>query len=186
MHCKRLAGVCFAIMTMVAGAPSAAQGREGQAAVGTGQQPAAHPNGVYLELLGSGGLYSINYEREIRESVWLRVGFGAWTATSFFSDTETAVTTVPITLTRLIGAGTHRLEVGGGLTLGRREREALSGDSGSFVSLTGLVGYRYQPRGRGFLFRASATPFYGFGNEDLAYPEKGFMPSLGISFGYVF
>ena len=35
-------------------------------------------------------------------------------------------------------------------------------------------------------FRASATPFYGFGNEDIAYPEKGLLPSLGISLGYVF
>lgn len=30
------------------------------------------------------------------------------------------------------------------------------------------------------------TPFYGFGEEDVAYPEKGFFPSFGLSLGYSF
>jgi hypothetical protein len=76
------------------------------------------------------------------------------------------------------------VELGGGVTSGRREREALSGVSGSLTSLTGLVAYRYDPPGRGFVFRVGATPFFGFGDDGVAYPETGFFPSLGVSFGY--
>jgi len=131
-------------------------------------------------------VFSINYEREISDRIRARVGFGWWTSESFFSDAETSLTTVPVTLAGLLGRGAHRLELGGGLTFGNREEENIPEASGTFLSLTGLVGYRYHRPGPGFLFRAGFTPFYGFGDEDVAYPDKGFFPSLGISFGYAF
>ena len=150
------------------------------------QSPQEDRNAVYLELAGSGGLYSINYEREILDGVRARIGFGSWTTESFFSDAETSLTTVPFTVTVLRGRGAHRLELGGGVTIGNRDRDNFSGASGGFVSVTGLLGYRFHRPGRGFLFRADVTPFYGFGEEDVAYPEKGFFPSFGISLGYAF
>jgi hypothetical protein len=30
---------------------------------------------------------------------------------------------------------------------------------------------------------SSVTPFYGFGDPAVAYPDSGFLPSLGASFG---
>ena len=140
---------------------------------------------VYLELLGSGGVVSLNYEREIADGVLVRAGFGSWTATSLFSDAETKFTTVPVTIAAVRG-DRHRVEFGGGVTFGRRARELFAGRTDNFVSLTGLVGYRYEKPGRGLLFRAGVTPFYGFGEEDVAYPEKGFFPSFGVSLGYSF
>jgi len=180
------AGILVMLLTLTGAAPAAAQGTRNQGTAAAAPQPAARPQAFYLELLGNGGLYSLNYERQVGDSLLLRLGFGSWRATSFFSDAETSVTTVPITVARMVGRGAHHLEVGGGLTVGHRGRDAFSGASGNFVSLTGLFGYRYHRPGRGFLFRIGATPFYGFGDEDIAYPEKGFMPSAGVSVGYVF
>ena len=143
-------------------------------------------NAVYLELAGSGGAFSVNYEREVVNGVLARVGFASWTNTSLFSDVERSITSVPVTIAAVVGRGHHRLEIGGGVTLGKRGNEVSPESSDGFVSLTGLVGYRYEKPGRGFLFRAGATPFYGFGDEDVAYPEKGFFPSFGVSFGFGF
>jgi len=146
----------------------------------------ADRNAVYVELFGSGGLFSINYEREIVEGIRTRVGFGSWRSQSLFGNADTSITSVPFTVAGLRGRGAHRLELGGGVTVGNREHENIPDASGAFVSLTGVAGYRYHSPGRGFLFRAAVTPFYGFGEVDLAYPEKGFFPSFGISLGYAF
>jgi hypothetical protein len=141
-------------------------------------------NALYLELLGNGGLFSLNYEREVADGMLARAGFGTWSSTSFWSEGKTTVTTVPLTIAFVRGRGDHRLELGGGMTFGRT-RETFAGSS-AFVSLTGLVGYRYEQPGRGYLFRAGATPFYGLGGEDVAYPDRGFFPLIGVSFGYSF
>jgi hypothetical protein len=170
----RLPRVLLAVVAMLLPGQTFAQSRE------------EARNAVYLELLGSGGLFSLNYEREIADGVLARAGFGSWASSSFWSDAETTVTTVPLTVALVRGRGRHRLELGGGMTVGRRTRDTFDGSSGNFVSWTGLVGYRYEKPNRGFLFRAGATPFYGFGAEDVAYPERGFFPSFGISLGYSF
>lgn len=138
-------------------------------------------NAVYLELLGNGGLFSINYERPITPAVRVRVGAGSWTAESFWSDAEMRIATFPLMLHVVPGRGGHRLEVAAGVLPGHRQREF--GESGAFLSLTGLVGYRYEPPGRWFLFRAGFTPFCALGDPATAYPDEGFLPSLGLSFG---
>lgn len=147
-------------------------------------------NAVYVELLGNGGLYSLNYDRRFADAVALRVGFASWTTDDLFlgEEAETDFISVPVTAAWLMGTGNRRIELGGGVLLGSKSREEAFGDgetSSSFVSLTGIVGYRYQPA-RGFMFRVALTPFFGLGNEDEAYPEDGFMPSGGVSVGYSF
>jgi hypothetical protein len=138
-------------------------------------------NAAYFELLGSGGLYSINYERALAPSVRVRVGAAVWTAESFWGGSQTEIRTFPVMLHLLPGRGAHRLEAGLGVLPGNRGRDA--GDSGGFVSLLGLVGYRYEPPQRRFTFRAGFTPFYGFGESSVAYPDSGFLPSFGVSWG---
>ena len=162
---------CATFLLMVAAAPARAQA------------PApARNNALYIELLGNGGLYSINYERAVTPALRVRVGAGAWTAVSFWSSAETRIRTVPVMLQFVPGRGAHHLEAGAGILVGHRHGD-LGGGSGAFVSLVGLVGYRYEPRQRRFLFRAGFTPFYGFGGQSGAYPDAGFLPSLGLSFG---
>ena len=145
--------------------------------------PPARDNAVYVELLGSGGLYSVNYERALPPAFRVRAGAAAWTAESFWSDAKTRFRTFPIMLLIVPGGGAHHLEAGIGAHLGQRSRERDVGESGGFVSLIAVVGYRYEPRQRRLFVRAGFTPFYGFGDSSDAYPEEGFFPSLGLSLG---
>jgi hypothetical protein len=140
-------------------------------------------NAVYFELLGNGGVFSINYERAVTPSLRLRVGAASWTAQGFWSDAETRFETFPLMLHVVPGRGAHRFEVAIGILAGHRGRQDDTGESGAFVSLTGLIGYRYEPPARRFVFRAGVAPFYGFGDSAIAYPAEGFLPSLGLSFG---
>jgi hypothetical protein len=145
-------------------------------------------NAIYLELLGNGGLLSLNYDLKLRDRASFRVGFGAWTAEDLWSNGETTVRSVPVMLNHLRGSSNHRLETGAGLLLGQKTFENAFGDSEttSFISLTGTFGYRYQPTGGGVVFRAGLTPFFGFGGEESAYPDKGLLLSIGLSLGFAF
>ena len=145
--------------------------------------PPTRTNAVYVELLGNGGVYSVNYERALTPAVRVRVGAASWTTDSFWSDAETRIQTFPMTLHVVSGGGAHHLETGIGVLPGHRGRDRDFGVSGGFVSLIALAGYRYEPPPRRFVFRIGFTPFYGFGPSSIAYPEEGFLPSLGFSFG---
>ncbi len=147
-------------------------------------------NAVYLELLGNGGLYSVNFERMLNDTLALRIGFATWNSPALFYDgtPPDRLTTVPVTVSYLLGSGERKLELGGGVTIGRatRDRSSIHQKSSSFSNLTGIIGYRSQPPGRGYLFRAGVTPFYSFDQGDDAYPDPGFTLSAGVSFGYRF
>jgi len=147
-------------------------------------------NAVYLELLGNGGLYSVNFEHILHDTLALRVGFATWNSPAIFYDgtPPDRFTTVPVTVSYLLGGGERKLELGGGVTFGRATRDRFASDrrNFSFSSLTGIIGYRSQPLGRGYLFRAGVTPFYSFDQGDDAYPDPGFTLSAGVSFGYRF
>jgi hypothetical protein len=156
-------------------------------------QPETAPvsrNAVFFELLGNGGLYSFNYERMLTESLGLRVGFATWDSSDFWFEGTPSdrYTTVPVTVSYLLGRGERKLELGGGVTFGRGtfERSSDFEKDFSFRTLTAIVGYRSQPPGRGYLFRVGATPFYSLDDGDEAYPDTGWTFSLGVSFGYRF
>ncbi len=170
---NRILPCCATFLLIVAARP----------AYGQDTAPPARDNAVYVELLGNGGLYSVNYERKLIPALRVRLGAGGWTTDSFWSDAETRIRTFPMMLHLVPGGGAHRLEAGIGLLPGHRGRERDVGQSGGFVSLIGMVGYRYEPPQRRFVFRAGFTPFYGFGDSSIAYPEEGFFPSLGLSLG---
>jgi len=139
----------------------------------------AKPNGWYLELLGNGGLYSINYERRIRPKLVMRYGATNWTSEDWFSDSETRIYAFPITTSYLIGSAKHKFEVGGGILAGHQKDHF---DEGFFLSLTGIAGYRYEADS-GFLFRVGLAPFYGLTKGESAYPDSGATPSIGVSVG---
>lgn len=147
-------------------------------------------NAVYFEILGNGGLYSFNYERMLTESLGLRVGYATWDSPAlwFGGTPPDRYTTVPVTVSYLLGRGERKLELGGGVTFGDGTFDRSSDFQRDFTfrTLTGIVGYRSQPPGRGYLFRAGVTPFYSFEDGEEAYPDPGFMLSAGVSFGYRF
>ena len=145
-------------------------------------------NSVYLELGGNGAVYSVNYERIVQDDLALRVGVGyvGLKGAAIDGGTVTAdvsLLTIPITASYLgVGAGNHRLELGGGGVIAKITGAASSGSAKAFGSASGVVGtaiagYRYvRPQG-GFTFRLAFTPLFGDG---------GFQPWGGAAFGFTF
>jgi hypothetical protein len=159
----------------------------------SGEPPRRAAPDIYAELLGNGGLYSINYGRRLGGGVSACVGAASWeTEGNFFvsvPDERHRFLLAPVLLNLLTGAGTHHLELGGGVLVGTETvTRARSGQSERFtlLSATGTLGYRRQPADGGFVFRIGVTPIYGFGSEEAAYPDKGFFLSGGLSLGVSF
>jgi hypothetical protein len=143
-------------------------------------------NSLYLELGGNGAIYSLNYERFLRDDVSLRVGFGyvSLEGAKINGGTVThdvSLLTIPVTASYLgMGSGNHRLELGAGAVFADIAGSSSSDGAEAFGSASGVVGtavagYRYVRPGGGFTFRAAFTPLFG---------EGGFQPWAGIAFGY--
>ena len=137
------------------------------------------PNSFYLELVGSGGLYSINYDRMFTDNIGARIGFMYFEADwlLFFSDLDMLL--IPATLNYLVGTGKHKFELGAGPVFISGSMGFFGSDpvSGSGVGWTGTIGYRYQQNDGGFMWRIGFTPAF-FSGE--------FFPSGGISLGFSF
>jgi hypothetical protein len=171
--------------TAAAPAPAPAQAA---AAPYAAPPPGAPPgrtanNAVFLELLGNGGLYSINYERFVGD-FGIRAGFSyfAVEAESLSSRSKVSLTTFPILGNYYLGSANHKLQLGGGVLVAALSGESSSkfgtdGASGVGVAGTAVVGYRYMPSKGGFNFGAGFTPLFGSG---------GFLPWGGVSLGGVF
>jgi len=143
-------------------------------------------NVLYFELLGTGGLYSVNLEHRFGEHVSGRVGFTKWSFPGFFvvGAGTLDVTGFPIMLHYLSGGGNHHLDVGLGVAvftvrLDGRDfffKQEISGQGTAAVG-AGVIGYRYQPRGGGVFFRIGFSPLFTL---------KDALPTGGMSLGLVF
>jgi hypothetical protein len=129
-------------------------------------------NVVFVELLGNGGLYSVDYERFVTDSVSVRAGVsvidvdgGGLVRLRF-----TAITS-PWLANYYVGEGSHKLQLGAGTTLvydfTDREVSALG---------TAVIGYRYLPRTAGFTFGIGFTPLVDFSGPSV-------LPMIGLSVG---
>ena len=132
-------------------------------------------NNIQFELLGTGGLYSVNYERFLvnrnRFKTSVQLGISPMFRTSWNG------LSIPISITELFSFKKHHLELGIGIAPNFVSHEN-HGNSWESL-LNGRVGYRFQkPSGR-FVFRAGYTPF-------LYFPDNKFIHWGGISIGYSF
>ncbi len=151
-------------------------------------------NGTYLELLGNGGVFSVNYERFLTSDFSIRAGFASYTGETWWEELwgnkETTLTTFPILGNYFLGNGRNRLELGGGVLLGTKKVEYTGEDDSDRTStifdLTAVVGYRYQDPYGGIILRAGLTPFLALSSGEDAYPNEGFTISGGVSVGYAF
>jgi hypothetical protein len=133
-------------------------------------------NALYVEFLGAGLFYSLNYER-IFGDFSARVGVGA------FSSGGTTWVGIPVTVNFLgIGTKRHIFEVGAGVSIqyfntGSDTLNVSASAGVPQVLGTVVLGYRLQPPNGGFMFRAGVSPLFG---------EGGFIPwpyiALGASF----
>lgn len=119
-------------------------------------------NAVYLEGLGPGVFYSVNYERIIADVVAPRIGIGVLSVSASDGSTSASATqfSIPITVSYVgLRQGAHGFEAGAGATLIFATGNAVnagtsSSASGSAYGATGFAGYRLHPVGGvGFQFR---------------------------------
>lgn len=131
-----------------------------------------YKNNIQLELFGSAGLYSINYERIIfnqnKYKTVGEIGFSvlalkAWKGVSF-----------PLSINQLISFQRHHIEFGVGIL-----PNYTSGDffTGWETYYSARIGYRYQKPNSKFIFRIGAVPIFAF---------PGFGVWGAINFGYGF
>lgn len=147
------------------------------------QEVISSKNSIFFEILGNGGLYSINYERRLSADLYVRIGFSSFLSIDFVGgDTGGRITTFPVLLTYLSGQKKSHFEIGGGMLFGKDNSYQVPG---AIIDLTSFIGYRYQAPGKGFLFRVGFTPFLSLDNK-ANYPDKGISLSGGISLGYHF
>jgi len=137
------------------------------------------PNSFYLELVGSGGLYSINYDRMFTDNIGARIGFMYFEADWIFFFFDVDMFLIPTTLNFLVGTGKHKFELGAGPVFVFGSVSFFGSDlvSGSGVGWTGTIGYRYQQNEGGFMWRVGFTPLLAGGE---------LFPSGGISLGFSF
>jgi hypothetical protein len=159
------------------------------------------PNSIYLEGLGAGLAYSLNYERMIVDDFAVRVGFGylsigaSATSASGSASASASFLSVPLIASYTgVRSGKHALELGAGTTLIFASASASGfgmNSSGSGMAPLGdlLVGYRIHPvNGAGFNFRIGAMALIGqglsfsSGNADSLGVLPWFYLSLGASF----
>ena len=135
-------------------------------------------NSIYGELLGSGFLLSLNYERELYRNENVKFNFRIGTGTAIF------VNAVPLAgVNLLFGKNNNNFELGfNGI---RTYAISIMGGDGNYVLANPVLGYRYVSD-KGLVFRASFTPFFQLYDPDDWVTDELFVPFAGISLGYSF
>jgi hypothetical protein len=115
-----------------------------------------HPNSLYLEVGGSAGFYSINYDRLIGPHLGVRIGFSYW-ADLIIPGISAQI--FPMSLNCLIGNGSSKFELGVGMTYTIGHVNWFHRKESAAVVIPNFnIGYRYQSEDGGFLFRIGFTP----------------------------
>jgi hypothetical protein len=135
-------------------------------------------NSIYIEGLGPGILYSLNYDRNFGDFAG-RVGFSyiglsdSSGSSSGGAEAHASWITVPLTVTYLgIGSKKNMFELGAGLTVVHvgaggstfaTTNAKSESDSETLLFGNMIFGYRLQPPDGGFLLRAGLAPIFGHG-----------------------
>lgn len=150
------------------------------APVAAGAQERTARNGLYVELGGSAGAWSLNYERFVTDDVSLRVG-GSYMSVTDSLRTSVSLATFPLTASYLgLRSGSHAFELGAGVVFASASISSTSAGVeafGSGVIGTAIVGYRLAPPAGGFNLRIAFTPLFGSG---------GFFAWGGLALGGLF
>ena len=184
----------YAVPLLLLGTPAAATGEpQAMQAPAPAEVPAetSHertaPNVVFAEALGSGLLYSVNYERVIDKwNIGLRGGVSYFTyaVSSYGASGNLTLVTVPLLASYYFGWRSHHLQLGLGATVLYTKVATDStgakfdGErSGPGIAATGVVGYRFIPRDGGVSFGLGFTPLVR---------TSRFLPWGGANVGYAF
>lgn len=136
-------------------------------------------NAGYIELLGSGFLFSLNYERQLVKTIALRIG-------GFYGEEKAYWGFVQV-LGQQSFARSHHLEYGGGIGVIGFELNLWGGSRSTprlaepHVYFPFHVGYRFQPSDGGFILRIGFTPIVGVKQLN---EQWDVLPWGGLSLGY--
>lgn len=129
-----------------------------------------HQNRVFLDALGSGIVWSLSYERLVTQHVGLRVGAGGLPASGLKYVIGYGM---PVAY---LGGSSHRAVIGvGGGVLWAADVWVFEDLDVTKAYGTALVGYEFQPRPSGIVFRAAFTPLLA---------EETVSPWGGVSIGW--
>jgi hypothetical protein len=144
-------------------------------------------NVLFGEALGSGLLYSINYERLVdRYNLGLRggVSYFSHAVSSYGASGNLKLLTLPFVVSYYLGTPQHKLQLGLGATAiylaasTDSQGTSFGGERSGFgVAASAVAGYRYLPRDGGLSFGAGFTPLLR---------TSKFLPWGGVDVGYVF
>ncbi|MEM8887717.1 MAG: hypothetical protein AAGD28_07000 [Bacteroidota bacterium] len=112
---------------------------------------------LYLEFMGNGGNYSLNYEQLIALSDHAAAStrFGV---SAFPSGDQQMEFGIPVTVSGFFGGGNLYGEIGAGVNVEFNNRLL---ESGADITPTGILGLRFHPDyDGGILIRLSYTPFW--------------------------
>lgn len=142
-------------------------------------------NSIFLEIGGSGLLYSINYDRIIGNYASSRIGLSCFEIyNGSIEDQHHIDCLLPVFGNFVLGKSSHHYEFGGGPIISNSYN--LSTWDNDLSTLIGIsLGYRYQPNLGGFFFRGGITPVL-FPLKPDPSTWKGIIPWAGISIGYSF
>lgn len=142
-------------------------------------------NSIYLELGGQGIGLSVNYDYRFHPNWTFRAG------ASFLA----FGVGLPFSINYLTGyKKSHHLEFGAGLTYAKVS-SFFGGESEKTIIPTFLIGYRFQPKSGGLIFKISLTPLLFIREVETFDIPRGtrkkdyeleFQPWAGISVGYCF
>ena len=131
---------------------------------GKEEKKSAYAKSAYIELLGAGGIGSINadirFKKNHQDGFGARAGFGL--GEYFYSDLSAnsgRYYSVPLGINYLIGKRRNSLELGTVITPEFTFRKVLNDPQVAALAFINL-GYRFQPLKEGLVFRAGWQPYY--------------------------
>ncbi len=128
-----------------------------------------------LEILGRGGLYSLNYDKSLSDSLGLGLGLSAYSASA--AGVSASIVLIPVYVNYYFSPNNHRGFISGGLDIYNITAKIDSFGSVSGTGAFAVVGGGYEYRGDGgFLFRAA--PYFLVAGKVAV--------TLGLSFGAAF
>ena len=138
-------------------------------------------NSAYAELLGSGGLYSFNYERMLNEQNSFRIGVSYVD----FSHTliEMKYTSFPVLMNHFFFSPRNQMEISGGIIVVAKYSASNFNSSNGFYRDVNLIngatyiGYRDWSEESKTIFRIGCSQLFN---------QNGVLISGGLSLGYLF
>jgi len=136
---------------------------------------------IFLEALGSGGLFSLNYDRRLKsgnDGLGVRVGLGIGTGYESKGNEFKRRIAVPLMINYIFGSGRSGMETGIGITPEYAVKKTQNDHRMNAWGNLNVL-YRLQPVKKGFIMRVGWTPIIG--GEGTLDPYFA-----GVSLGYSF